>query len=642
MMINMNKKLIALVSASILGVMVFVFVAKGVSGVAAAEDERFRIKGSTLTAYLGTDTFVSIPNTVTIIGEEAFAGNETLTGIEMPDSVSVISYNSFKNCTSLKDINISDSVIKVGPGAFEGCTSLEVAEIGKNVKSWGTGVFTNCDKLSKVIIDNENEYLTSYNGAIYNGNMTMLYQVLPGREGENYVMPESVENIDTYAFWNLQNVKNVLLSDKVKTIPSYAFSNMNTVENVVLKSGVTTIERSAFANNNRLKQLAVPSTVRSIEKTSFSNCPELKVLTDKGSYVENFCKEKNIEIIYRKEYPTDFMDSNISLDEKPNVGEAGNTYYEDSVHQSGSDNTNIKIENQISETEQVVNELENTQDNNQYFKPTSQYVHPLDVPEDDEVKGKTVIVAGNAVVLMDNTQGNVYHGDKSDDNVIGIEIADAESETEETKQSSENESDSVTADTSISVTVNKGSNVIEQRAYYKQKELSEFVIDSSVTEIGRLAFSESGLKEISIPDNVETIQYGAFLSCTSLEKIVISDKVSDIGAKAFEGTAWLNNWLNKKSDSDESDFLIVGDGILLAYRGNVANVVIPDNVKQIGAEVFKEHSEIESVEIPITVTKICSEAFRNCSSLKEISGGDGLKTIIRGAFYGTQISEENL
>lgn len=197
----MKKTHIAAFSAVILGILVLVTVARGDGGgVTAAEDERFRINGTTLTKYLGTDTFVSIPDTVSTIGEEAFSGNETMTSIEIPSSVETISYNAFKNCTALTGIILPDSVEKVGPGAFEGCTSLASVEIGEGVKSWGTGVFTNCEKLAKAVIDENNEYLTYYNGAIYNGNMTMLYQVLPAREGENYVMPETVKNIDTYAF----------------------------------------------------------------------------------------------------------------------------------------------------------------------------------------------------------------------------------------------------------------------------------------------------------------------------------------------------------------------------------------------------------------------------------------------------------
>ena len=116
----MKKKHIAFASAAILGILALVAVARGTGNVAAAEDERFKMNGTTLVRYLGTDTFVSIPDTVKSIGDEAFSGNETMTSIEIPDSVTSIGYNAFKNCSALTGVSISDSVKKVGPGAFEG------------------------------------------------------------------------------------------------------------------------------------------------------------------------------------------------------------------------------------------------------------------------------------------------------------------------------------------------------------------------------------------------------------------------------------------------------------------------------------------------------------------------------------------
>ncbi len=49
-----------------------------------------------------------------------------------------------------------------------------------------------------------------------------------------------------------------------------------------------------------------------------------------------------------------------------------------------------------------------TQQKPSEFESTANYIHPLDVPEKDNVLGKTVIVAGKAVVLMDNHKGQVY------------------------------------------------------------------------------------------------------------------------------------------------------------------------------------------------------------------------------------------
>jgi hypothetical protein len=626
----MKKIYTAIASVAILGILALVTVAKGIGGVTAAEDERFRINGTTLTKYLGTDTYVSIPDTVTVIGDEAFSGNETLTSISVPDSVTQVSYNAFKNCTALTGIIIPDSVTKVGPGAFEGCKALTSVQVGKNVSAWGSGVFANCEKLAKISVDANNEYLTYYNGALYNGNMTMLYQVLPAREGENYVMPDTVEAIDTYAFWNLQNTKNVMVSENVSTIPKQAMSSMGSVENVVLKDSVTGIEERAIANNAALKQVAVPDSVVNIDKKAFAGSPNLKIFTTQSSTADTFGKNNNIPVIYKTEYPTDFMDSNAGLEEKPNVG------YDSSVD-SDTDTTpttdNATTDNSVtdSDKDKEDNSSTNVQKNPSRFESTEGYIHPLDVPEPADVIGKTVIVAGKAVVLMDNHKGRVY----------GIPDGVTAEIVQGNQSNTQNTADSDTSDkNSINITYQRPENEsIPQRKFYKQKDLTTYKIDDTVKIIDRLAFAESGLKTIEIPENVTEIAYGAFLSCAGLTNITIPDSVSVIGTKAFEGTAWLNQWRDGSTDNGEGDFLIVGDGILIAYRGNAEHVEIPEGVKQIGPEVFKGHQEILDAALPDSVTKICAEAFRNCSSLTGLTGCKGLKTVVRGAFYGTQISE---
>lgn len=632
----MKRTHIAILSIAILGILALVTVARGIGGgVAAAEDERFRINGTTLTRYLGTDTFVSIPDTVTTIGDEAFSGNETLTSITIPDSVTTISYNAFKNCTALTGIYIPDSVKKVGPGAFEGCTALTSVEIGKNVSSWGTGVFINCDSLAKVSIAQDNEYLTYYNGAIYNGNMTMLYQVLPAREGENYVMPDTVKDIDAYAFWNLKNTKNVMISSAVDNIPKQSMANMGTVENVVIQEGTSGIDEKAFANNTELKQVAVPASVTNIDKKAFTGSSALKIYTSKSSPADTFGKNNNIEVIYRAEYPDDFMDSNAGLEEKPNVGES-----------TISTTTTITEITSIEENTDEEQPDHQTQNSSNGFQSTNGYVHPLDVPENDDVIGKTVIVAGKAVFLMNNHEEQVYGiPDGVHAEVMTQEqYAANQKNTEDVNDAStENDADTTDVKSSISVSYQSNNNeentYIPQRKFYKQKSLTNYEISETITRIGRLAFAESGLEAIEIPDSVTEIEYGAFMSCTDLTDVTISDSVSSIGTKAFEGTAWLKSWKAGNTGSEDGDFLVVGDGILLAYRGNEAHVEIPDGVKQIAAEVFKGHTEILDVSIPSSVNKIGAEAFRNCSALTGLTGCEGLETVIRSAFYGTQISE---
>jgi len=88
--------------------------------------------------------------------------------------------------------------------------------------------------------------------------------------------------------------------------------------------------------------------------------------------------------------------------------------------------------------------------------------------------------------------------------------------------------------------------------------------------------------------------------------------------------------VNATSDRVGSDFVIEG-GILKSYVGNSTEVVVPDDVVEIGENAFRE-SHIKSVVIPGSVSKIGREAFYGCSELSEINIPDNGMTIEPQAF----------
>ena len=68
---------------------------------------------------------IKIPNSVTSIGEWAFAGCSSLTAIEIPTSVTSIENWAFAGCNNLTAIEIPTSVTSIGLGAFEECDNLK-------------------------------------------------------------------------------------------------------------------------------------------------------------------------------------------------------------------------------------------------------------------------------------------------------------------------------------------------------------------------------------------------------------------------------------------------------------------------------------------------------------------------------------
>lgn len=85
-----------------------------------------RTEPDTYGAFLGCTGLqsISIPNSVTSIGEHAFSGCSNMKSITISNSITRISSYMFENCSSLSDITIPESVKVIDPAAFKGCSSL--------------------------------------------------------------------------------------------------------------------------------------------------------------------------------------------------------------------------------------------------------------------------------------------------------------------------------------------------------------------------------------------------------------------------------------------------------------------------------------------------------------------------------------
>ncbi len=91
---------------------------------------------------------VIIPNTVKVIGGDAFLWNGRVTSIKIPNSVKRIEECAFFRCESLKTINIPESVTSIGDAAFKRCIKLTSVTIPNSVKRIGENAFSGCDKLT--------------------------------------------------------------------------------------------------------------------------------------------------------------------------------------------------------------------------------------------------------------------------------------------------------------------------------------------------------------------------------------------------------------------------------------------------------------------------------------------------------------
>lgn len=87
-------------------------------------------------------TSVSLPSTLTVIGEESFRENRYLTSVTLPKNLKAVGRGAFSSCRSLASIKFPDGLEVIGPGAFSGCEKLTSVTVPQSVRVIEGGAFS--------------------------------------------------------------------------------------------------------------------------------------------------------------------------------------------------------------------------------------------------------------------------------------------------------------------------------------------------------------------------------------------------------------------------------------------------------------------------------------------------------------------
>ena len=174
------------------------------------------------------------------------------------------------------------------------------------------------------------------------------------------------------------------------------------------------------------------------------------------------------------------------------------------------------------------------------------------------------------------------------------------------------------------------------RLYLNGEEVKDLVIPNSVESIGDDAFRGcTSLTSVTIGDGVKSIGESAFYGCENLTSVTIPKSVTSIGAWAFAATDGLKEIKVDKDnlvyDSRENCNAIIetaSNTLIVGCR----QTIIPNSVESIGDFAFSGCSGLTSVTIPNSVESIGECAFRGCTSLTSVTIGDGVKSIGDYAF----------
>ena len=166
---------------------------------------------------IGSMTIVETYSTAPVENIYGFTGCNLLTSVIIPNSVRLIGFEAFLDCTSLETVTIGDSVTEIGPKAFAECTSLTTINIPDGVTEIGSSAFRNCSSLTSAI-----------------------------------TIPDSVTSIGGAVFRKCRELTSITIGSGITHIQAFTFMDCDKLPTITIPANVTKIEYATFAGCNSL------------------------------------------------------------------------------------------------------------------------------------------------------------------------------------------------------------------------------------------------------------------------------------------------------------------------------------------------------------------------------------------------------
>ncbi len=553
-------------------------------------------------------TKVTIPNSVTSIGDYAFSGCATLTSVTIPDSVTYIGEEAFFGCTSLTSVTIGNGVTSIGNNAFYGCSLIKDVHIS-NVSSW-----------SKIDFANKYSNPLYYFGISNVSPLGNAYHSSKWNESSDSCTIIDGEYNSSYEFWRPSTTEKDEAVDNSMQYCGIEFEEGQVVKEIVLYIGSQDIHTKF--------------TVKALVDGEWVILGE--VYNTDAIVEESITTGASIGIIKIK------LNSAIITD---NIRIECSEYGAYAPNASSKDWFNVPI----------IQELEIISDTDP--RERNLYINGKEISGpiilDDEIYSLSTHFYGCEKINMIYIPNNVSTIDK--DAFLGctsLKIYCAHQKQPDDWDDAWNSS---------------GCDVTWGCYYelsYTEVEGGYSVTDCTTTYSNKVVFIPkiyNGLPVVSIGE-------GAFNGC-SLTSIVISDSITSIGNVAFDGCYGLSDvyyegtiedWcnitfsdyasnpmryaesfylLNENNEWYEVTEITIPDSITeikgYTFYGfkNLTRVTIPSGVTSIGSNAFYSCTSLTSIVIPDSVTSIGSNAFCECSSLTSVTIGKGIKSIGDNAFF---------
>ena len=517
---------------------------------------------------------VSLPDTITEIGESAFQSCSALTSVNFyhVETEEVgnlkIGANAFYSCSKITEIELPANTYEIGNSAFYSCSALKKITIPANVKYMGEyeeingekeltnfAVLNNTNALQEIIVEEGNENFVTYGGALYIANDGVPEELIAfprARAGVVDIAP-TTKKIWDRALYNCDNVTDVTFSQGLAEgveleIGSYAIADMGKLKKLTLPKGTKSLADHALYYNTALEELNLGEGIESYGEYCFYYCSALKELTIPAGAT----------VIIEKMF-----------------------YYCRSLTTITIPYTVEEIQSQAFASCAALQEV--------IFEETPEGVDPVD------------LVIADGVVSGDST-GSYYYGVFSDcTKLTKIELPERTTYIGMYAFYNVGIQDFVVP---ASVT-ELGNDAFYQPSGSKAFKNITFKEGSQLKSIGYMAFYYTNVEEIVLPEGLETLYAYSFYYANKLKKVYIPSTVTEIGAGV------------KSSPSSTTSSY----GRTFYYCSELEEVTIAEGSKleKINTYDFYNCKKLAKIELPETLKVIDTYAFNTCPALKEVT-----------------------